>query len=204
MSVVIIDYGLGNLTSVYNALNFLGANPKITESPHDVKNAEKIILPGVGAFGDAMLGLEKRKLIASLKESISKGKIYLGICLGLQILFEESEEGEAKGLGILKGKVKRFQEKDSIKVPQIGWNRVKYGLTGSRLQVTNDIDDGSYFYFDHSYYGDPLDKRIVAGTTDYGIEFSSFIWTENIYAVQFHPERSQKLGLKFLENFLKL
>ena len=201
--IVVIDYGLGNLASVYNALTFLGANPKISYSPKDIEKAEKIVLPGVGAFGDAMKGLEKRGLAEAIKKSLAAGKTYLGICLGLQALFEKSEEGEAGGLGVFRGRVKRFREKDGIKVPQIGWNSVRLQVTSDKLQVARDIEDNSYFYFDHSYYVKPEDKSIVAATTDYGITFTSMVWRKNIYAVQFHPERSQGLGLKLLENFVK-
>ena len=130
MSVIVVDYGLGNLTSVYNALKFLGENAKISQSPKDLKKADRFVLPGVGAFKDAMNGLEKRGLIEALKEALSEGKPYLGICLGLQILFGRSEEGNKKGLGVFKGKVKRFTEKRGIKVPHIGWNKVKF-KTGS-------------------------------------------------------------------------
>jgi len=201
--IVVIDYGLGNLASVYNALTFLGANPKISDSPKDIEKAEKIVLPGVGAFGDAMKGLEKRGLAEAIKKSLAAGKTYLGICLGLQALFEKSEEGEAGGLGIFKGRVKRFREKDGIKVPQIGWNGVVHSPQPIDHRLMKGIPDGSYFYFDHSYYVEPEDKSIVAATTDYGITFTSMVWRKNIYAVQFHPERSQGLGLKLLENFVK-
>ena len=202
MKIIVVDYGLGNLTSVYNALKFLGASARVSASPEDLIKADKIVLPGVGAFKDAMRGLEKRGLLGPLNQALLTGKPYLGICLGLQILFEKSEEGIAKGLGVLKGKVKRFQEKDGIKVPQIGWNRVK--LLSYSLGLMKGIEDNSYFYFDHSYYAEPKDKTITAATTDYGINFTSMIWQDNIYAVQFHPERSQDLGLKVLENFIKL
>jgi len=204
VKIVVIDYGLGNLASVYNALRHLGSDAKISDSPDEVKEAKKIVLPGVGSFSDCLNGLKERNLLEPLKDLLRSGKVYLGICLGLQILFEESEEGSAKGLGILKGKVRRFSEKDKIKVPQIGWNRVKQKSNIKNQKIVKDIEDSSYFYFDHSYYVDPSDKDIIATTTDYGKDFTSMIRKDNIYGVQFHPERSQKLGLKMLENFIAL
>ena len=202
MRITIIDYGLGNLRSVYNALKFLGASPLISESPHDAQQADKIILPGVGSSKDAMSGLKKRGLMEVLKKFLASGKPYLGICLGLQILFEKSEEGDTDGLGIFKGPVKRFREEDGIKVPHIGWNTVK--AQSSNAKITGGIKDESYFYFDHSYYVLPQDKSIIAGTTEYGLDFTSMIEKDKIYGVQFHPERSQDLGLKILKNFIKL
>ncbi|MBL7156709.1 MAG: imidazole glycerol phosphate synthase subunit HisH [Candidatus Omnitrophica bacterium] len=204
MGIIVIDYGLGNLRSVYNALNFLKGKPKISESPKDVEKADKLVLPGVGAFGDAMTGLKKRGLIEPLRQFLDSGGVYLGICLGLQILFEESEEGNAKGLGIFKGKIKRFTEGSGIKVPHMGWNSIDQRPNAKNQRLLEDIKDGSYFYFDHSYYADPDDKDIVAATTSYGTNFTSMVCKDNIYAVQFHPERSQDLGLKLLENFVKL
>jgi len=201
-NIVVIDYGMGNLASVYNALKLLGASARVSESASEVSKADKIVLPGVGAFRDAIFGLKKRALVEPIKKFLASGKAYLGICLGLQLLFEESEEADAKGLGIFKGKVKRFKEKDGIKIPHIGWNNVQ--LKAYSLKLTANIEDNSYFYFDHSYYAAPEDKSIVAGTTDYGVSFTSMINKENIYGVQFHPERSQALGLKMLENFIKL
>ena len=202
MDIVVVDYGLGNLASVYNALKFLGADAKISESPSDAEKAKKLVLPGVGAFRDAIAGLKERGLAEPLKRHLLSGKPYLGICLGLQILFEKSEEGASKGLGVLKGKVKRFREKDGVKVPHIGWNRVKFEGQGSKPGITDGIENSSYFYFDHSYYAEPSEGGIVAGITDYGINFASMISRDNIYAVQFHPERSQRLGLEMLRNFI--
>jgi len=202
MPIVIVDYGMGNLASVYNALKFLGESAKISESPSDIEKADKLVLPGVGAFKDTILGLEKRGLVEPLTKFLSSGKAYLGICLGLQVLFETSEEGNARGLGIFKGKVKRFRKEDGIKVPHIGWNSVK--LKAHSLKLTAGIKDGSYFYFDHSYDAEPDDKSVVAATTDYGVSFASMLHKDNIYAVQFHPERSQESGLKLLKNFIQL
>jgi len=202
--IAVVDYGLGNLASVCNALKFLGAKVKISASARDLKKADKIVLPGVGSFKEAILGLEKRGLKEAIKDELSSGKVYLGICLGLQILFEGSEEGDIEGLGIFKGMSKRFREKDGIKVPHIGWNTIESRDPGGKHSITDGIADGSYFYFDHSYYAEPGDKGIVAATTKYGMDFASSVRKENIFAVQFHPERSQKLGLKLLENFIKL
>ena len=202
MNITVIDYGLGNLASVYNALTFLGADAKVSALPQDIDKADKLVLPGVGAFGNAMAGLRKRGLIEPIKSFLASGKAYLGICLGLQLLFEESEEGGVKGLGVFKGEVKRFQAAGGIKVPHIGWNTVK--LKAYSLKLTAGIKDGSYFYFDHSYYAGPGDREVVAAETGYGVNFASMIRRNNVHAVQFHPERSQKLGLKLLENFIKL
>ena len=202
MKIVVIDYGLGNLRSVYNALKFLGQKPKISSKASDIEKADKLILPGVGAFQDAILGLKDRNLIEPIKKAIYGGKPYLGICLGLQILFERSEEGNEDGLGVLKGRVKRFNEKDGIKVPQIGWNKIK--KVKGKATLLDGVNDNSYFYFVHSYYGDPEDKSVIAGQTKYGVKFGSILKKNNVNAVQFHPERSQDLGLKVLENFIKL
>lgn len=204
MSIIIIDYGLGNLISVYNALRFLKADVKISDKKEDLKRADKIILPGVGASGDAMRGLKERGLSDALKEYILSGGIYLGICLGLQLLFEISEEGDTPGLGVFKGKVVRFEEKNGVKVPHIGWNRVEYSARAKACELFKGIKDNSYFYFDHSYYAVPEEPEAYSGGTFYGRMFTSMIWKNNIYAVQFHPERSQDLGLRLLNNFIKL
>ena len=201
--ITVIDYGLGNLTSVYNALKFLGAKAKVSESPDDLKKAKKIVLPGVGSFKDAVAGLKKRGLFEPLRELLKTGKAYLGICLGLQILFELSEEGGAGGLGVLKGEVKRFSREEKVKIPHIGWNRVDHGQYESGRGIMEGIESGSYFYFDHSYYAEPDDKNVVMATTDYGKNFVSAIRSGDIYGVQFHPERSQALGLKLLGNFVQ-
>ncbi len=204
MNIAIIDYGLGNIRSVYNAFKLLKARPLITDRPGEIKKADKIVLPGVGAIGDAVKGLSERDILEPLIKRLSEGVLYLGICLGLQILFEKSEEGASKGLGVLKGEVRRFNEKDGIKVPQIGWNKVKLNIKDQKSNITAGITDEAYFYFDHSYYAEPADKNIITGTTDYGKTYASMIQKNNIYAVQFHPERSQSLGLRLLENFIKL
>ena len=218
--IAIIDYGMGNLGSVAKAFKAVGAKITVTQFPKDLDRADKIVLPGVGAFRNCMLALKKLKLIPSLIKNIESGKPYLGLCLGMQILFEESAEGgKVKGLGIFKGKVKRFT---SLKVPQIGWNQIKRKINvGARFiaPVDNGFDksnpyidcpllkgvpDGAWMYFVHSYYVAPRDKNIIAATTDYGIDFASMIWKDNIYATQFHPEKSQKVGMRILENFVRL
>lgn len=208
--IAVIDYGMGNLRSVEKALQKSAATSiKITSSERDINNADKIVMPGVGAIAEAMQALEDLKLVQAIKRNIFK-KPYLGICLGLQLLFQESEEGHrTKGLGILKGKVRRFA--NNLKVPHIGWNNVKIKnpcLAGrqekSKIKVMENIPDNSYFYFCHSYYVVPKDKKIIAATTDYDLEFTSLICKDNLYAMQFHPEKSQKLGLKILENFVNL
>jgi len=201
--ITIVDYGAGNLCSVNNAFRSLGADVKVSGSPKDVLAADKLILPGVGAFKDTMDELQKRELTGPIKQFISSGKPYLGMCLGLQILFERSEEGRnVEGLGIFKGSVKRFAPKKGCKIPHMGWNTVSYQANTAGL--TDKIPDNSYFYFVHSYYADPADKSIIAGKTEYcGVDFAAYVSKGNVNAVQFHPERSQGLGLLFLENFIR-
>ena len=208
LMIAIIDYGMGNIHSVQKALESLGGKVMVTNKPGDIKKCDKIVLPGVGAFDDAMMELEKQDLIAALKEHVKNKKIFLGICLGMQLLFETSQEAiKEKGLGILKGRVVRFSDKKAIKVPHIGWNQLNL-VTSHKSQVASqcpllrDIPDNSYVYFCHSYYPDPKDKDIIAATTSYGIDFPSIIWQDNIYGAQFHPEKSQAVGLKILENFV--
>ncbi|MBL7070994.1 MAG: imidazole glycerol phosphate synthase subunit HisH [Candidatus Omnitrophica bacterium] len=200
--IAVIDYEMGNLGSVSKALEYLGGDVVITQKGADLSGAAKIVLPGVGAFKDAMNALKRLGLIEPLKDEIKRKKPYLGICLGYELLFERSEEGGGcEGLGILKGDVVKFSS-GGIKVPQIGWNQVKIKKSGCSL--FNGIEQDSFFYFVHSYYVRPKDSAIVAAATDYGGDFASMVWDENLYAVQFHPEKSQKAGLKFLENFMRL
>lgn len=196
--IVIIDYGVGNLASVKNALDKLGLNSKISSDPKIIKNAKMLILPGVGAAGQVMKNLKKNNLGEVIRAEIKRGKSTLGICLGMQLLFEKSEEGNVKCLGILKGTVKKF--KSMKKIPQIGWNNIKFSKED---QLLKDIPDKSYFYFVNSYYCDPSDKSINVGTTDYGEKFSSIVVRDNIIGVQFHPEKSGPVGFKLLENFTK-
>lgn len=201
--IVIIDYGMGNLRSVQKGFEKVGFEARVSSDPEVIYQASKVVFPGVGAFGDAMLELEKRDLLDPIKDSIKNGKPFLGLCLGLQLLFTKSfEGGEYKGLGIFKGEVKRFSDK--LKVPHMGWNTVKFKAQNSKCKIFDGVPDGSYFYFVHSYYAEPQDRPIVAGATDYGMEFVCAVCKDNIYGLQFHPEKSQELGLKILENFAKL
>ncbi|MBU4487616.1 MAG: imidazole glycerol phosphate synthase subunit HisH [Candidatus Omnitrophica bacterium] len=200
--IAVIDYGMGNLGSVSKALKSLGAEVKVTAACADLKKADKIVLPGVGAFKDTMDALARLGLSEALKDVILSKKPYLGICLGLEILFEESTEGgKNDGLGILKGDVARFED-SILKVPHIGWNQIRQKKAACPL--LKGILDDAFFYFVHSYYVRPKDKDVVASVTDYGVEFASFVWQDNIYAVQFHPEKSQENGIRFLENFIRL
>ncbi len=195
--IAIIDYGMGNLRSVEKGFLKVGVDAKVVTDPRSVNDAEAIVLPGVGAFRDCMKNLDQMKLIEPILKSVRNGKPYLGICLGLQMLFTESEEfGVYKGLDVLKGKVVRFQV--DLKVPHMGWNTVR--LLG-KPPIFDGIKDESYFYFVHSYYVAPDDEGIIAGTTDYGMTFTSMVWKDNIIATQFHPEKSQETGLKILKNF---
>lgn len=200
--IAIIDYGMGNLRSVEKAFLKIGAPVKVTHSASDIALAKAVVLPGVGAFGDCMRNLKEKGLLEAIIKAIQEGKPYLGICLGLQILFEESEEfGLSKGLGIIPGRVKRFSFQDrAIKIPHMGWNSIKII---KRSPVLKDIPDNSYFYFVHSYYVEPAHEGIVSTLTEYGLEFVSSIWKDNIIATQFHPEKSQALGLKLLRSFVE-
>lgn len=199
--IAIIDYGMGNLRSVEKGFERVGCKVVVTNDPQTIKNADSIVLPGVGAFRDAMNNLENLGLIEPILEFIDSKKPYLGICLGLHLLFTESEEfGRTKGLDIIKGKVRKFED-PSLKIPHMGWNQVKFKIQSEKCKIIKDIPDTAYFYFVHSYYVEPEDKNIIVATTDYGIEFPSLIWKDNIYATQFHPEKSQKVGLALLKAF---
>ncbi|MEC4685893.1 MAG: imidazole glycerol phosphate synthase subunit HisH [Nitrospirota bacterium] len=196
--IVIVDYGMGNLRSVEKAFLKVGVDAKVTSSPLDIEDASAVVLPGVGAFRDCMKNLDNLNLLAPVLRSIEKGKPYLGICLGLQILFTESMEfGLCRGLGVIKGKVVRFPQM-GLKIPHMGWNTVKLRKTPP---IFDGIEDESYFYFVHSYHVAPDKDEFIAGTTMYGIEFTSMIWKDNIIATQFHPEKSQQLGLRVLKGF---
>ncbi|WP_457642797.1 imidazole glycerol phosphate synthase subunit HisH [Persephonella sp.] len=197
--VVVVDYGMGNLRSVAKALEKVGMEVKVSSDPSDVENAKAVIVPGVGAFGDAMHNLERLNLLKPVISSIEKGKPYLGICLGLQLLFEHGYEfGEHQGFGVIKGKVVRFEHKKGFKVPHMGWNQV---WKKQEEGLFSGIKDGEYFYFVHSFYAVPSNPEDTAGITDYIVEFCSAVQKNNIWAVQFHPEKSQKAGLKLLSNF---
>lgn len=200
--IAVIDYGLGNLRSVSKALEAVGARVKVTNNPEDIAHACAIVLPGVGAFKRAMDNLTRLEILPSMLRAIKQGKPFLGICLGLQILFTESEEhGTYKGLDVIKGKVEKFGP--GVKIPHMGWNTVKFKAQGAKHKIFDDIPDGSYFYFVHSYYVEPEDNNVIVSTTEYGDEFTSAVNKDNIWGVQFHPEKSEKLGLKVLENFYR-
>jgi len=197
--IVIIDYGMGNLRNVQKGFEKVGVKARITRNKKEIGKASAVVLPGVGAFKDCMENLEKYGLIDSLLTSIEKGKPYLGICLGLQILFSESEEfGSHKGLDVIKGKVVRFTPDPEHKVPHMGWNTVAKAKEAPALQ---DIKTGDFFYFVHSYYVIPEEQEWSATFTEYGMTFTSSIWKDNVFAIQFHPEKSQEKGLLILKRF---
>jgi glutamine amidotransferase len=207
--IAVIDYGMGNLRSVQKSLEFVGAKVIVTHDPDLILNANSVVLPGVGAFKDCMANLKKLKLVDPIRKFIDGGKPFLGICLGLQVLFEESEEyGPVAGLGILPGKVVKFPGGSSetkngrpIKIPHMGWNQIK---VKKNVPLFGGMGDAPYFYFVHSYYVVPEDQNMIATVTNYGVEFVSGIQHKNIYAFQFHPEKSQALGLSILERFSNL
>lgn len=197
--IALVDYGMGNLRSVEKALEKVGFNVKRTSNPDDLDKSDAIVVPGVGAFGDAIHNLQRLGLKDKIIDLIKEGKPYLGICLGLQILFEYGYEfGQHEGLGIIKGSVVRFDERLPIKIPHMGWNQVWFKKPSKMYE---GLKDGEFFYFVHSYYAKPDDEEVIATTTDYAVDFCSSIEIDNIWAVQFHPEKSQKAGLKLLENF---
>ena len=204
--IAVIDYGMGNLRSVQKSLEFVGAKVIVTHDPDLILNANSVVLPGVGAFKDCMANLKKLKLVDPIRKFIDGGKPFLGICLGLQVLFEESEEyGPVAGLGILPGKVVKFPGGSSetkngrpIKIPHMGWNQIK---VKKNVPLFGGVGDAPYFYFVHSYYVVPEDQNMIATVTNYGVEFVSGIQYKNIYAFQFHPEKSQTMGLSLLERF---
>lgn len=191
---------MGNLRSVQKALERVGADAQVIKSPQGLEGARGIVLPGVGAFGQAMENLRAEGWVEPLKQKCADGIPFIGICLGMQLLFETSEEmGQFDGLGIVPGKVKRFP--DGLKVPQMGWNQIHVRRPSPLL---DDVADSSYAFFVHSYYCVPSDPEIILATTDYGIEFASVIGRGNIHGAQFHPEKSQTVGLKILENFTRI
>lgn len=199
--VAIIDYGAGNLSSVKNALDHLGAESEITQDRQKILSSSHIILPGVGSFGDAMRSMEERGLVQTVKEAAAGGKPFLGICLGLQLLFESSDESPGvKGLGLLNGSIKAIPKDNGLKVPHIGWNSINIINNGG---IFDGIKNYSYFYFVHSYYLTGADKETVAATADYGVKIECAVRKGNLFATQFHPEKSGRAGLKLLENFLK-
>lgn len=200
--VAIIDYDAGNIKSVEKAIQFLGEDAVITRDPDEILNASSVILPGVGAFGDAMEKLHKFGLVPVIHEVVKRKIPFLGICLGLQLLFEKSEETPGvEGLGILKGEIKRIPDKDDLKIPHIGWNSLKYPNQG---RLYEGIAEDSYVYFVHSYYLEAKESEIVVASTEYGTNIHASVEKGNVFACQFHPEKSSSVGLKILENFLKV
>ena len=198
--IAVVDYGMGNLFSVQKALERIGSGALVTDKPGDLASADKIILPGVGAFGDAMKELRKRGLVDILRNEAEKGKIILGICLGLQIFFEKSQESPGvEGLALLPGEARRFVT--NLKVPHMGWNQI---IIHRRSPLYLGIDEGASFYFVHSYYVVPQNRDDIATTTEYGEEFVSSVWRGNLMATQFHPEKSQEVGLRMLKNFVDM
>jgi glutamine amidotransferase len=199
--IAIIDYGMGNLRSVEKGFMKVGVNAHITNNPDVVAKADGVVLPGVGAFKDCMRELTNLELTDTIPQVIKRGTPYLGICLGLQVLFSESEEfGRCRGLDIFRGKVLKFQE-GNVKIPHMGWNELNIQKSNPLL---DEIPDKSYFYYVHSFFVAPEDNSIISATTEYDVDFTSMIWKDNVYAVQFHPEKSQTFGLKLLENFGKI
>ncbi|MBI3469413.1 MAG: imidazole glycerol phosphate synthase subunit HisH [Planctomycetes bacterium] len=197
--IVIVDYGMGNLRSVQKGLEKVGAEATISDDPQIVARADKVVLPGVGAFADAMAGLKNRGLVTPIKEYVASGRPFLGICLGLQLLFTKSyEDGEYAGLDVLAGDVVRFPQRDGLKVPHMGWNQLRIRR---RSPILQGLENDTYVYFVHSYYVVPSSEGVIATETDYPTPFVSSIWCENVYATQFHPEKSQSAGLQMLRNF---
>lgn len=199
--IAIINFGLGNLHSVQKAVAYVGGETIVTAHPEQILGADKLILPGVGAFADGMQGLQSRGLVPVIQEFAAQGKPLLGICLGMQLLFETSEEqGHHQGLSLIPGEVVFFQQ-PGIKVPQIGWNQVEIAKPSALM---NGIQAGDYFYFNHGYYCVPQNTGHVLTLTDYAVRFASSVEKDNILGVQFHPEKSQKTGLQVLKNFVEL
>ena len=202
--IALIDYGAGNLRSVHKALRHVGAEVRIATRPEEIDGARALVLPGVGAFDDCINALRKQELLEAAIQFIKTGRPFLGMCVGYQALFEKSEEFNscAAGLSLFGGRVVRFSEGDGLKVPQIGWNQLK--IRKPECPLFRGIDEGSYVYFVHSFYPEPRDPSIIASETEYGQNFPSAVWKDNIYATQFHPEKSQRVGLQLLKNFTTL
>jgi glutamine amidotransferase len=210
--IAIIDSGIANLRSVQKGFEHVGADAKIVEDPRAIRDASGIVLPGVGAFRDGITKLRDGGFVEPLLQAIDGGQPVLGICLGLHFLFSESEEfGHHKGLNVIKGRVVRFPDAASfrdgggtqarLKIPHMGWNRIRIER---QAPIFKGIPDGGFFYFVHSYYVQPEDECVIAATTEYGQRFTSVLWRDNLFACQFHPEKSQGLGLQLLKNFASL
>ncbi len=202
--LALIDYGSGNLRSVEKALRKVGADVSVITRPEGLKEARAAVLPGVGAFDDCISALQRQELLAGVRDFVASGRLFLGICVGYQALFERSEEFNscAAGLGLFAGKVVRFPDQPGLKVPQIGWNQLQ--IVRPDCPLFRGIRDGSYVYFVHSFFPQPKDGSIVATRTDYGGAFASSVWRDNVFATQFHPEKSQLVGLALLRNFVDL
>jgi len=202
--IALLDYGSGNLRSVHKSLLKVGATVRLVQHPEEIGDASGLVLPGVGAFDDCITALRKQELLEAAKAFIQTGKPFLGICVGYQALFERSEEFNscAAGLGVFHGSVIRFSAKHGLKIPQIGWNQLE--LVQPACPLYRGIASGSYVYFVHSFYPQPVDSSIVATRTEYGDIFASSVWRDNVYATQFHPEKSQQVGLQLLKNFVGL
>src|SRR5439155_22055291 len=201
--IALLDYGSGNLRSVHKALLKVSAEVRIVKQPEQMADAQAVVLPGVGAFDDCIQAMEKQGLLEGSRRFIQSRRPFLGICVGYQALFEKSEEFNscAAGLSIFKGKVVRFAEKPGLKIPQIGWNQIE--VARADCPILRDIPSGSYVYFVHSFFPQPVDPSIVATRTTYGESFASAVWKENVFATQFHPEKSQRVGLQLLKNFVE-
>lgn len=200
--IVVVDYGMGNLRSVQKGFEKVGSPAIISRDPEEIKRADRLVLPGVGAFPECMRNLSRLGLVPPILEFIQSGRPFLGICLGLQLLFDESEEfGLHEGFKVVPGRVKAFDRNMGLKIPHMGWNQVYYR---KETPIFRGIENGSFFYFVHSYYVDPESESDIAAETDYGIKFTCAIARGNTFAVQFHPEKSQENGLKILTNFSKL
>ncbi len=202
--IALLDYGSGNLRSVHKALLKVGAAVRIVQHPEGLRDARAVVLPGVGAFDDCIQALRQQELLEASRDFIQTGKPFLGICVGYQALFERSKEFNscAAGLGVFGGRVVRFAEQPGLKIPQIGWNQI--ALTRPDCPLYRGVADGSYVYFVHSFYPQPTDAAIVATQTDYGQTFASSVWRDNVFATQFHPEKSQAVGLQLLKNFAEM
>jgi len=202
--IALLDYGSGNLRSVEKALRKVGAEVRLITDPEGMKTARAAVLPGVGAFDDCITAMQKQELLEGVRDFIASGRPFLGICVGYQALFEKSEEFNscAAGLGVFKGKVVRFRDQPGLKIPQIGWNQIELAKTDCPL--FRGVPDGSYVYFVHSFFPQPEDASIVATHTAYGGEFASSVWRDNVFATQFHPEKSQDIGLRLLRNFVEM
>lgn len=199
--IAVIDYDMGNLHSACKGLEKAGGNPKITDNPEDILNADGIVLPGVGSFDPAVQHLRSRHLVEPIKTAIAQGKPFLGICLGLQILFDGSEEGKEPGLGIISGMVRRFRSEPNLTIPHMGWNQLAF--TQPALSLWQNLPADPYVYFVHSYYVDPVDPTVTAATVTHGSQtVTAAIARDNLVAVQFHPEKSSTTGLTLLSNFV--